>query len=102
MMKRFMGMMPSSEVHKSRQYVDSIGLVITIQAGPNGWTILYADSSSEFKDVEDTTEKNFDAALKILKKQFKGLKEYENPSESIDVVPGEDAGEVNDVSEEVE
>lgn len=74
-MRRFFGMMPASEVKLSKTYVDGIGLKITIQAGPNGWTIMYADSSSEYKDVEATTEENFEEALSVLKGHFSELTE---------------------------
>jgi hypothetical protein len=40
---------------------------ITIESGKNGWTILYADSSSEYQDVESTAEENFKRALGRLK-----------------------------------
>ncbi len=45
-------------------------LVVTIQAGENGWTILYADSSSEYKDEVDTIDNNFGKAMKVLKNHF--------------------------------
>lgn len=86
-MKRFFGMMPASEVKRSVTLVDSIGLRITIQAGEKGWTILYADSSSEFKDVEDTIENNFNKALETLKLRFPEVKECDD--ESIGEVAGE-------------
>lgn len=66
-MKRFFGMMPSSEIEQEKRYIDDSGLKITIQAGKNGWTILYADSSSEYADVVDTTENNHNKALEVLK-----------------------------------
>lgn len=70
-MKRFMGMMPSIEVKKEQQFKVGVGqLTVTVQAGENGWTILYADSSSEYKDVVDTTENNFNKAVEVLKKHF--------------------------------
>ena len=78
-MKRFMGMMPSEEIKKSKQFIDSSGLKITIDAGENGWTILYADSSSEYKDVVDTTENNFNAALTVLKSHLE-VKECDSES----------------------
>jgi len=40
---------------------------ITIESGKNGWTILYADSSSDYQDVESTAEDNFNRALERLK-----------------------------------
>ncbi len=65
-----MGMMPSSEIEVSKTFKDDLGLKITIQAGKNGWTIMYADSSSEYKDVKDTTKNNFESALTVLKSHF--------------------------------
>ena len=72
-MKRFMGMMPSNEVKKEKRFDTGNGLIATVQAGENGWTILYADSSSEYKDVVDTTENNFDKAVEVLKSHFLNL-----------------------------
>ena len=70
-MNRFMGMMPSSEVKKEKRFKVGAGqLKVTIQAGEKGWTILFADGSSDYKDVEDTTENNFNSALKQLNKYF--------------------------------
>ena len=69
-MKRFMGMMPSSEIEISKVFKDDLGLKITVEAGENGWTILYADNSSEYKDVQNTAQNNFDEALSVLKTHF--------------------------------
>lgn len=70
-MKRFMGMMPSSEVKKEERYSVGVSqLVITIQSGENGWTILYADGSSEYADVVDTVDNNFEKAMVVLNKHF--------------------------------
>lgn len=75
-MKRFFGMMPSSEIKMQKTFVDNYGLKITIQAGENGWTILYADSSSKYRDVVDTTENNFNDALACLRATIGEIKEY--------------------------
>jgi hypothetical protein len=70
-MKRFFGMMPSSEVKREERFKVGVGqLTVTIQAGENGWTILYADSSSEYKDEVDTTDNNFNKAMDVLKTHF--------------------------------
>lgn len=69
-MKRFFGMMPSSEVEKQQEFTAGFNSIVTVQAGKRGWAILYADSSSEYADLEDTTENNFDAAVKVLKGHF--------------------------------
>lgn len=74
-MKRFFGMMPSDEIKIQKTFVDDLGLKIRIQAGENGWTILYADSSSEYADVVDTSLNNFNTALRKLKEHF-NVKEY--------------------------
>lgn len=64
-------MMPSSEVKREERFKVGVGqLTVTIQAGENGWTILYADSSSEYKDEVDTTDNNFKKAMEVLKTHF--------------------------------
>lgn len=57
-----MGLMPRKEIVKEIFYVDGNGLRITIQAGPNGWTIVWADGGTNYKDQEKTTEENFNEA----------------------------------------
>lgn len=75
-MNRFMGMMPSSEVKKEKKFRVGHGqLMVTIQSGDNGWTILYADSSSEYQDVLGTTEENFDKAMIVLNNRFDNINE---------------------------
>ena len=67
-MRRFFGMMPSSEIEIEKHYKDENGYKITIQAGVNGWTIIYADSSSDFKDVTISTDENFKENYKYNEK----------------------------------
>lgn len=69
-MNRFFGMMPWKLVEISKTFKDDLGLRIRVEAGKNGWTILYADSSTEYKDVEDTAENNFQSALAVLRSKF--------------------------------
>ena len=64
-MKRFMGLMPADAVEISRSYKDASGLEITIEAGPHGWTIIYADQSTCYTDSERCAEINFREALDI-------------------------------------
>ena len=64
-------MMPSSEVKREERFKVGVGqLTVTIQAGENGWTILYADGSSGYKDEVDTTDNNFKKAMEVLKTHF--------------------------------
>jgi len=65
-MKRFMGMMPMDEIAREQSFKDQSGFRITVQAGPNGWTVLWADHSSDYKDVTATTEANWKMALAYL------------------------------------
>ena len=69
-MKRFFGMMPSDEIKKEEHFRDKSNLEIIIQAGENGWSILYADGSSLYRDNTKDTEGNFkeayNEAIKIL------------------------------------
>ena len=74
-MNRFFGMMPSSEIEIEKTFDEGDGTKATIQAGKNGWTVLYCDSSSEYKDVVDTTENNFNKAVECLRSHFKDAKE---------------------------
>ena len=64
-MKRFFGMMPSTEIEIEKCYKDKDGYKITIQAGKNGWTIIYADYSTDFKDVISSANKNFEEAYNL-------------------------------------
>lgn len=69
-MNRFFGMMPSSEIEIEKRFKDDNGLFVTIQAGPNGWTILWADGGSTYKDEVHTAEENFNIALEEAKKHL--------------------------------
>lgn len=63
-MDRIFGMMPWSwsEVEKEELFYDILGLQITIQAGPHGWTVIFADGGTHYVDQDATTEENFNAA----------------------------------------
>lgn len=70
-MKRFMGMMPSEEIKKTVTFKDTFNMKIRIDASPNGWTITYADGSTEYKDNESGgTEANYQEALSTLHTHF--------------------------------
>ena len=64
-MKRFFGMMPSTEIEIEKYYKDEDGYNITIQAGKNGWTISYADHSTDFKDIISSANENFEEAYNL-------------------------------------
>ena len=84
-MKRFFGMMPSNEIQLSKRYNDGTvdKMRIRIDAGPNRWTIIWADGGTNYKDVESTTEENFKAAYDFM------ISKFPNATE----IKGEPAGE---------
>lgn len=69
-MERFFGMMPSNEIEKSVTFKDRIGLKIIIDAGPNGWTIEYADGGTQYKDESKGTDANFNEAFKCAEENL--------------------------------
>lgn len=77
-MRRFFGMMPSSEIEKEKYYKDKYGHRITIQAGVNGWTIIYSDSSTEFKDITASIDENFNTAYDLAISRLGILTEIAN------------------------
>lgn len=83
-MKRFFGMMPSNEIEKTVQYVDEMGLHVSIDAGKHGWTIRWADMSSTYKDKDSNTEENFKEAYEELVKHLK-VTEVNPKNEKIEV-----------------
>lgn len=64
-MKRFFGMMPSDSIEIEESFSDACGFKILIQAGPEGYSIIYADHSCEYQDINDTSENNFDKAYRV-------------------------------------
>lgn len=64
-MNRFFGMMPCDEIEKEVKYLDKNNRIVTIQAGQHGWTVIYADGSTNYKDEDDTVECNFAKALAV-------------------------------------
>jgi len=70
-MNRFFGMMPSECIEISKSYKDENGLRIHIDAGKEGYTVRYADCSSEYADINATAEDNFKSAYNIASSHFK-------------------------------
>ena len=74
-MNRMFGMMPCSEIAIEKKVslnngeTGSLGRV-TIQAGKNGWTILYADHSTDYKDAVNSPRDNFLEAMEKLRTYF--------------------------------
>lgn len=84
-MNRMFGMMPRNEVEKEKWYLDDVDLQIGVQAGPHGWTIMWADNSTTYKDINATTEENFNEALQTLKDKGFNLREQGSEIEKKDI-----------------
>jgi hypothetical protein len=63
-MNRFMGMMPL-EV-KKKNVLKLMNQLVVKNTSWRKWTIIYADSSSEYKDEVNTTDENFKKAMEVL------------------------------------
>lgn len=70
---RFIGLMPSCEVEIIKSYQDNNKLNIVIESGKNGWTIIYADQSTDYEDCKDTAQNNFDKAYKYAQTKLGNL-----------------------------
>lgn len=70
-MKRFMGMMPNDCIEISKDFKDENGLKVHIDAGSKGWTVIYADGSTEYQDIEGTAEENYNRAYEVAIKNLK-------------------------------
>lgn len=64
-MRRFAGMMPVNEIERTEIFKDKYGHDVRIDAGPNGWTVRYADMSSNYADASFGTEQNFKNAYTV-------------------------------------
>lgn len=75
-MKRFFGMMPSEEISISKNYkYDNQNYLI--DAGSKGWTIIYPDNSTDYKDETKLDVENFNEAFKKLKERYPDVIESE-------------------------
>ena len=61
MIERLFGLLPIDEVKRQEHFIDSHGFIYTIQSAESGWTIIYSDGCTKYKDeinsIDDT--KNF-------------------------------------------
>lgn len=90
-MKRFFGMMPVSEIERTEEFVDKYGLSVRIDAGPNGWTVRFADMSSAYKDESIGTEANFKNAYEVAVKHVGDLTPKAEEEEFEEVCEDEDS-----------
>ena len=64
-MERFCGMMPPDCIEIEKRFKDQNGLRVTIEAGQEGWTLIWADCSVDYVDDNDTSENNFQKAYEM-------------------------------------
>ncbi len=75
--------MPASEVELQKVFDTGHGLKATVEAGKNGWTVIYADYSTEFKNENDTPENNLEKGIAVLRSHFSELTEVTNDEPSL-------------------
>lgn len=86
-MKRFLGMMPVEEVTLQEEYVSASGFTIIIQAGPNGWSVLYtADGSIDYCDEVNKDTINFQKAYDRVNENIGPLTKISRVDEVEEVV----------------
>ena len=68
-MDRFCGMMPSAEVEKVGRFKDCYGKLVIIEAEQNGWSVIYIDGSTVYKDETLSTDENFTNAYDVANQQ---------------------------------
>lgn len=78
-MERFYGMMPRDKVRVTRRFKTELGLIVTIQAGTEGWTIIYPDKKCMWKDKFSTTSENYNEAKETLFSQYSNLTDLDGP-----------------------
>ena len=69
-MKSFFGMIPVNEISIERQFQTGYNATALIQAGEKGWTVVFADQSTYYKNTQTTSEDNFNTAKDYLLKYF--------------------------------
>ena len=95
-MNRFFGLMPTNEIEKTGIYKDRYGLRVIITAGPNGWTVVYADNATSYNDESVGTEKNFNTAYNVAEDVVGPLTEMKDDVE----IEEEDFNEIEEDFEE--
>ena len=83
-MKRFFGMMPCDEITIEKRYRAHgimVDVYITIQAGPNGWTVIWPDKGTNYDDKMDDPEENFKTAYELAKTKYPDMVEDDESAE---------------------
>ena len=63
-------MMPINEIEIEKIFIDKNNYKILIQAGKNGWSVLWGDYSSFHYDEVNTAESNYLKAYNIAKDEI--------------------------------
>jgi hypothetical protein len=75
-MKRMFGLMPANEVEIEKNFLGGERKII-IQAGKKGWTIIWADGSTDYRNFDDSGENNFNSAISHAKIFFPNIVEID-------------------------
>ena len=66
MIERLFGLLPIDEVKRQEHFIDSHGFIYTIQSAESGWTIIYSDGCTKYKDEINSIDGNFNTAKETL------------------------------------
>lgn len=92
-MNRFDGLMPSEEIEMTKFFLDKDEHKLRIDAGPNGYTIIWYDESINYCDNTGNTEDNMNIAISFANKENGPITEvyFETPEEvEEDLTPEEE------------
>lgn len=81
-MERISGLMPDDEVTIKKSYKDKYGAIMKIQAGPNGWTIIWPYPEKyppTFKDITRDPQENFNEVYDEFIDTMRVLTECDDP-----------------------
>ena len=104
-MKRFFGMMPCDEVTIEKAY-KAHGIMtdvdITIQAGPEGWSVIWPDKGVNYNDETNDPEENFKTAYELAIQKYPDMVEKDESAKEYDCCENcDECEESEDESEDI-
>ncbi len=78
-------MIPASETKISKKY-QAGSFLATVESCDFGWSVIWADGSASYEDVESSTENNFQRGLEFLKEYFPDAKEVVDCEQTSNIV----------------
>ena len=70
--------MSRDHVEISKSFKDSANFSVVIEAGSEGWSIIWADSGIDYRDEHDSAQNNFKKAYDMAVSTVGSLREIKN------------------------